>query len=160
MKAAEPQDAHRWLNKLVGEWRYEFEAPEGGDPPGPESTGTESVRSLGELWVIGEGTGQMPDGSPARSVITLGYDPQRQRFVGTWIGSMMTHMWIYDGGLDAAGRVLTLDSEGPHMTAEGKTARYQDVIEWVSDDHRLLRARMLHDDGEWRQFMVAHYRRV
>lgn len=26
---------------------------------------------------------------------------------------MMTHLWIYEGSLDQAGRVLTLDTEGP-----------------------------------------------
>ena len=47
--------------------------------------------------------------------MTLGYDPVQKRFVGTFIGSMMTHMWIYNGTLDAAGKVLTLDTEGPGL---------------------------------------------
>jgi hypothetical protein len=59
-----------------------------------------------------------------------GYDPQ-QRYVGTWIGSMMTHLWVYDGAPDAAGRVLTLHTEGPHMAAEGQMAQYKDVIEFT-----------------------------
>jgi Protein of unknown function (DUF1579) len=31
----------------------------------------------------------------------------KKRFVGTWIGSMMTYMWVYDGELDRSERVLT-----------------------------------------------------
>ena len=42
---------------------------------------------------------------------------------------MMTHLWVYDGALDAAGKVLTLDAEGPSFTGDGTTAKYQDVIE-------------------------------
>ncbi|HEX6201727.1 MAG TPA: DUF1579 domain-containing protein, partial [Thermoanaerobaculia bacterium] len=156
MQAPEPQEGHRWLHRLVGEWRWEMEASMGPDQPPAEHEGTESVRPLGELWTIGEGSSQMPDGGPATTIMTLGYDPERQRFVGTFVGSMMTHLWIYEGTLDEAGKVLTLDAEGPDFSGEGKMAKYQDVIEWVSDDHRVLRSRMLGDDGEWRQFMEAH----
>ncbi|MHB9026990.1 MAG: DUF1579 family protein [Armatimonadota bacterium] len=78
---------------------------------------------------------------------------------GTFIGAMMTNLWLYDGALDAAERVLTLDTEGSSMAAEGKMARYQDAIDIISDDHRVLTSRMLGDDGQWRLFMTARYRR-
>jgi hypothetical protein len=103
----------------------------------------------------------MPGGGPATTVMTLGYDPQKKRYVGTWIGSMMTHLWVYDGELDAAGNALTLNSEGPSMApgSEGKMVKYRDVIEFKSDDHRVLTSHALGEDGEWSQFMTAHYRR-
>lgn len=160
MEAPEPQDGHRWLHRLVGEWRWEMEAAMGPDEAPSKHEGTESVRPLGELWTLGEGSSTMPDGSSATTLMTLGYDPARERFVGTFVGSMMTHLWIYEGSLDGSGEVLTLDAEGPDFTGGDKLLKYQDVIEWVSDDHRILRSRMLGDDGEWRQFMEAHYRRV
>lgn len=102
----------------------------------------------------------MPGGGPMTSIMTLGYDPQKERFVGTFIASMMTHLWPYEGTLDAAGKVLTLDSEGPSFTGDGKVVKYQDVIELKSDDHRTLSAYMLTDDGKWQHFMTAHYRRT
>lgn len=157
MQAA-PQKEHRWLEKLVGEWTYEGEASMGPDKPSQKFTGTESVRSLGGLWILAEGKGDMPGCGEATTMLTLGYDPQKKHYVGTWIGSMMTHLWVYNGELDAAERVLTLSVEGPGM-AEGKTASYQDVIEFKSDDHRVLTSRMLGDDGKWQEFMTAHYRR-
>jgi hypothetical protein len=157
---AEPQQEHQWLQKLVGEWTYEVEATmEPGQPPS-KCEGSERVWSLGGLWIVAEGQGEMPGGGPATTLLTLGYDPQRQRYVGTWIGSMMTHLWMYDGALDATGRMLTLTTEGPDMAAEGKTARYKDVIEFKSDDYRVMTSHMLGDDGEWHGFMTAHYRRV
>jgi hypothetical protein len=131
---------------------------EPGRPPS-RSTGSESVRSLGGLWVVAQGQGEMPGGGPATMVMTLGFDPSSQRYVGTWIGSMMTHLWVYDGSLDPAGKVLTLNTEGPSMTAEGKMGKYRDVIEFQSDDHRVLTSYALDDDGQWREFMTAHYRR-
>ena len=154
----EPQKEHQWLQRLVGEWTLEGEAMEPGQPPA-KYTGTESVRSLGGLWILAEGQGEIPDVGAATWIMTLGYDPQKKRYVGTWIGSMMTHLWVYNGELDPDGRVLTLDAEGPNMSAEGKMAKYRDVIEFKSDDHRVLTAWVLGDDGEWREFMTTHYRR-
>jgi hypothetical protein len=155
----EPQKEHEWLHKLVGEWTSEMECSMGPDQPPMKSTGTESVRSFGGLWTIGEGTGDAPDGTPVKSIMTLGYDPQKQKFVGTFVASVMTHLWSYEGTLDDSGKVLTLDTEGPSFAGDGNMARYQDIIEFVGDDHRILRSRMPGDDGNWIEFMTAHYRR-
>ena len=156
----EPQKEHAWLQKLVGEWTYEHEAKMGPDQPPMTSTGTESVRSLGGLWVSGESQCTMPDGTPGTMVITLGYDPQKGRFVGTFVGSMMTNLWVYDGALDASERVLTLEADGPSFTDPSATSKYRDIVEIVSDDHRMLRSAVLGDDGVWHEFMTAHYRRA
>jgi hypothetical protein len=156
---SEPQKQHEWLQKLVGEWTYEADCTMGPDQPPEKFKGSESVRSLGGVWVLCEGRGEMPDGGMATTLMTLGYDPQKKRYVGTWIGSMMTHLWVYDGALDAAEKVLTLDTEGPDFAAEGKMAQYKDVIEFKSDDHRVLASHMLGDDGQWHGFMTANYRR-
>ena len=159
MQAAQPQREHQWLQKLVGEWSYENEAECEPGKPKQKFTGTERVRSLGGLWTLGEGTGAMPGGGTANTLMTLGYDPDKKRFVGTWIGSMMTFLWVYDGSLDPAGRTLTLNAEGPDFSKPGKLAKYQDIIEFVSDDHRVLRSQTLGEDGKWQPFMEAHYRR-
>jgi hypothetical protein len=155
----EPQKEHRWLQRIVGEWTYEGDCATGPDKPRVAFSGTESVRSIGDLWVVGEGRGEMPGGADeATTMVTLGFNTQTQRFVGSWVGSMMTHMWTYDGWLDEAGRVLTLESEGPKMTGEG-TAKYRDVVELENDDHRILRSLAQGEDGSWVEFMTAHYRR-
>ncbi len=154
------QKEHEWLEQLVGEWTYESEAiMEPGKPPA-KYAGTESVRSLSGAWVVCEGRGELPDGSPATTVMTLGYDPARARFVGTFIGSMMTYLWVYDGELDAAGRVLTLDTEGPSFVNDRTMAKYKDVIEVKTGDHRVLTSNLRGEDGTWHAFMTAHYRRA
>ncbi len=154
------QKEHEWLQRFVGEWSYEHECPMGPDKPPEKFRGTEKVRSIGGLWVVCEGGGEMPGGGTATTVMTLGYDPAKKRFVGAFIASMMTHMWVYDGGLDPAGKVLTLDTEGPSMTGDGKMLKYQDIIEFRSNDHRVLTSQTLGEDGKWHKFMEAHYRRV
>lgn len=157
---ASPQKEHAWLQQLVGEWTFESECIGEPGKPAEKFRGSEQVKSLGGLWVIGEGQGEMPGGNTGQMLITLGFDPKRNRYIGTWIGSMMTRLWIYDGELDPSGRVLTLNAEGPSFTGEGKMAKYQDIIEIKSSDHRVLTSRSLGDDGKWTQFMTAHYRKV
>src|ERR671914_999005 len=155
----EPQKEHQWLQKLVGEWTYESECSmEPGKPP-EKFKGSEGVRSLDGLWVLCEGQGEMPAGCRATTLMTLGYDPQKKQYVGTWVGSMMSYLWVYAGSLDAAEKVLTLNAEGPSCAGDGKFAKFKDMMEVKSDSHRVLTSHRLGDDGEWHQFMTAHYRR-
>src|SRR5512143_4138160 len=92
---AAPQHEHQWLQRLVGEWTSETEMTmEPGKPP-EKFTGTERVRPVGDLWVLGESEGQMP-GGPGSSVVLLGFDPAKGHYVGTWAGSMMPNLWVYD----------------------------------------------------------------
>lgn len=157
MHEVQPQKEHHWLQKLVGDWTFENECIMGPDQPPSKFTGKETVRSLGGIWVLCEGEGESPGGGSAKSIMTLGYDPDKKRFVGTFIASMMTYLWLYDGSLE--GNVLTLDAEGPSFVGDGKIVKYQDIIEFVSDDHRTLRSQVLGADGKWNHFMTAHYRR-
>lgn len=156
---AEPQTEHRWLLKLVGEWEYETGSLMGPDGPFEKCTGSESVRPLGNLWILAEGQGEMPGGGAAAMMLTLGYNPQEKGFVGTWIGSMMTHLWVYKGTLDADEKSLVLDTEGPDMTVEGKLTKYRDVIRLENNDSRTLTSHVLGDDGVWQVMMTTSYRR-
>jgi hypothetical protein len=156
---AEPSAEHRWLHRLVGEWMVETGTPATPGEPAETLVGTEAVRQVGDLWVIAEGRGPMPGGGEAHMIMTLGYDPGRGRFTGSWVGSMMTHMWVYEGELDAEGRVLTLSAVGPDFEAPGRTRNYQDIIEVVDEDTRLLRSRMQGASGEWQDLMSARYTR-
>ena len=158
-ETAEPQKEHLWLQKMVGEWTCKSEASMGPDVPPVTWDGTESVRTLGGLWILAEGQGEMPGGGLMNSFLTIGYDPEKKRFVGTFIASMMTYLWVYDGELDEAEKVLTLNAEGPDFTQPGKTGKYRDVIEFKSDDHRVFSSHALGDDGQWHQFMKGDYRR-
>lgn len=154
---AQPQKQHQWLDKFVGEWTWESEYNMGTEQAPTKTNGTEVVRSLGRLWIIAEGVGGADDNS-GKTIMTLGFDPQSDRFVGTFICSMMTYLWPYNGSLDAAEKVLTLDSEGPNFS-QGAIAPYKDIIEFVSNDHRILTSQILMNDGTWNHFMTAHYYR-
>ncbi len=151
---------HRWLQRLVGEWTSEAACVMAPDQDPVTMPGREAVSALGDVWIIGRGEGEMPGGGTGHTILTLGYDPAKGRFVGSFIGSMMTTLWLYDGTLDAAGRVLTLDSSGPDFSTPGRVAPYQDIITLETPDARTMTSRMQAADGAWHTVMTARYRRV
>jgi hypothetical protein len=153
----QPSPEHRWLQKLHGKWT--LEVPEGNKPEYCP-TGSEEFKPVGDIWVQGFGVGTMPDGSPSLTVMTLGFDPATGKVRGSWIGSMMTHHWVYEGHLDMENNRLVMESVGPDFEVEGKTKNYRDVIEFLSDDHRSLKGMGQNEDGTWTTFMEMHYRRV
>lgn len=154
-------EQHHWLRKFLGEWEYESECSM--EPGGPtmKFSGRERVRAVGDLWIVGESSGTLPDGvTEATMILTLGFDTRTSRFVGTWFGSMCDYLWIYDGHLDAAKRVLTLETEGYMPDNPTKKRKFKDITEFKSDDHRVFTAVQQGDDGKWNQLMTSHYRRV
>ncbi|MCI0588808.1 MAG: DUF1579 domain-containing protein [Planctomycetes bacterium] len=151
-------EQHVWLQQLVGEWTATSEATMG---PGAEPMrleSTETARSLDGLWIVAEGSASF-DGKPFTSILTLGYDPNKKAFVGTWVDTMQTHMWTYSGTLDEAKRVLTLATEGPSFEDPSKTCKFRDVIEIKGPDQKTLTSSMQNQDGTWNTFMRADYRR-
>ncbi len=160
METPQPTPEHKWLLQLLGDWTFESECVMGPDQAPMKSTGKQTTRSLGSLWTLGEMESDDPNGEPMQSLFTLGFDPVKQRFVGTFVASCMTHLWPYEGQLDADRKVLTLDSAGPSFAGDGTMAKFQDIIEIIDKDHYLLLSQYHNADGTSTQFMRAKYRRV
>jgi hypothetical protein len=167
MTPATPQ--HAWLQKFVGTWEYESTCQTGPNEPPLTLTGREVVRAIGDLWIVGESRGQMPpapDAAPGAplpemtAIMTVGFDPAKNKFVGSWIGSPMAFMFHYEGTLEPDGKTLPLCTTGPDCITPGKSAEYQDVVVLVSDNERRLTSRMRTESGDWVEFMTATYRRV
>jgi len=151
-----PQKEHDWLQQLVGEWETESEViTEPGKPP-VKSKGVESGRSIGGFWIQCENRGEA-FGTPYTGILTLGYDAEKKKYVGTWIDTMLPRLWTYEGAVDAAGKILTLEAEGP--TGEpGKVGKFRDAIELKSKDHKVLTSAM-EKDGKWVPYLTVNYRR-
>ncbi|MEX1026323.1 MAG: DUF1579 domain-containing protein [Planctomycetota bacterium] len=154
----QPPQERAWLQQLVGAWEVTTSAEMGPGTKPMEMKGSESVSWFGDLWVVGDGSVSL-DGQEFQSCLTLGYDERQEAFVGTWVDTLQSHLWVYRGELDEGGKVLSLLAEGPSFTEPDATATYRDSIEIVSPDHRVLRSAVEGADGEWTQFMEAHYRR-
>jgi hypothetical protein len=152
---AKPLQQHQWLHQLTGDWKFTHECQM---PDGTLSIteGVMNCRSLGGLWLVCESTGESPDGSKWSSIMTLGYDPTLNKYVGTFIGSMMANIWPYIGVLDATGKRLPLDSQGPKFTGDG-IGNYRDTIEVIDADTWLFISEFQTDTGDWHQFMSGKH---
>jgi hypothetical protein len=160
METAKPQKEHAFLQRLVGDWdMVSTSGHEGYDPNDPKTAFTETVRSIGGLWIVSDGRGTMPDGTPMSAVITLGFDPATGNYVGTWVGSMMTTLWVYKGWLEADGKTLTLEAEGPTFDGSEGTAIYHDVLTLHDDNHRSFSGSVRQPDGSFKEFMTSEFRR-
>jgi hypothetical protein len=142
----EPTKEHEWLKQFVGDWEGDF-----GDA---KST----ARMLGGLWVVTDVKANFGNTTMA-AVMTLGYDPQKKKYVGSWVDSMQTHLWTYEGTVDATGKILTLNTEGPDPSAGGKMTKARDVFEFKNKDQFSLTSQMQGADGGWQQLMTINYKR-
>lgn len=151
-------EEHEWLQPYVGEWDVtsEMRMEPGAEPT--RTTSSESVRAIGPLWVVGEGRADS-DGVAFRSVLTLGYDPDKEAFVGTWIDSATPYLWTFEGQLDDARKALTLETEGPEWGVMGTTAKYRERHEFIDADHRTTASSIQKEDGSWFTFLRTDCRR-
>ncbi|WP_245413656.1 DUF1579 domain-containing protein [Mangrovicella endophytica] len=159
MSFPQPQAEHRWLEQLVGDWTATMDEPTDCAPDATGVTWNEHVRSLEGLWVMAEGHGTMAGDTPVTTVMMLGFDPARNCYVGSFVGSMMTHQWVYEGRLSEDGQTLVLDTTGPNMMGDGSPAAFQDIIALDGSGGRTLTSRMRGEDGSWHQVMQVAYRR-
>lgn len=152
-----PSPQHHWLKQLVGQWSIAASCtmPDGSNQ---QTTANESVRMLGEYFAVATLTGHMPGcDMEIETILTLGYDTDKQRFVGSWIGTPMPKLVIYEGSLSEDQSTLTLDCECPSFEDPTKTAQYQDIIIIKSDTQREFHSQIRQPDGSWNRFMSSYY---
>ncbi len=155
----QPTQQHIWLEKFVGEWTTESKGTMGPDQPPMECHGTLSSRKLGGFWVVNEIKGEW-SGIPMTGIQMIGYDQGKKKFVGTWVDSMTDFLWRYEGELDASGKKLTLEADGPNFMDGSKTTKFQDIFEFKSAEEILMTSRMLSEDGTWVTFMSGTAKRI
>ena len=141
-----PVKEHEWLQQFVGEWNSEFEIFHDPSQPPIKGKGTETSRAIGGFWVVGEGNSEMM-GMKFSSLLTLGYDPDKKKYVGTWIDSMASYLWKYEGTVDATGKILTLETEGPCPMRPGPV-KYKEVTEFKDKDTRVFTSSIVETDGK------------
>jgi Protein of unknown function (DUF1579) len=143
----------RFLQQLVGTWSFEWRTTDDSDHPGATARGTETVRAIGDHFVVLDNHGTLNDGSASQSATLIGYEPEEDRLTGAVATTAVPVLFVYRGELSTDGRILCLETEGPAMTEGRKTDRYRDVLELVNADRRVTSAQVLLQDGQWKEFM-------
>lgn len=156
-EASKPE-GQAWLKQLVGEWEIKFKIYLEPDQPPTVSPGTDTVRALGDHWIISESKTTMM-GRPYNGILSLGYNAEKKRFGGTYIDSFGGTLWVYKGTLNEAADTLTLETKGPSMENPEKTARYREVIQIKNANLRTFTSSIEGKDGRWTKIVSIEYRR-
>jgi hypothetical protein len=142
-----PGRQHEFLKQFEGTW--DAAAKFQGEPGKPmmESKGVETATlGLGGFWLTYEYKGEMM-GAPFTGHGTMGYDQQKQKYVGTWIDSMKSGLFISEGTGDEHGKVFTMIAQG-YCDAEGKSITMKQVSEIKDHDHWTLTFLSPNPDGK------------
>lgn len=135
---------HKLLaDNLAGEWTYENKMWHG---PEPEvSTGTCSTKVLyGGRYIQASHKGSMgmpgPDGKPMEfeGLSTTTYDNVKKKYVGTWIDSMSTGVFVSEGTYDAGTKSFTYTGEMPDCMQDFKIVKIKHVLRIVDKDKHVF----------------------
>ena len=153
-----PTKEHEWLHQLAGQWEADLEVSAGPGKPPLKLKSTENTRRIGGFWILSESE-VTPPGMPFARALTLGYDPQKKKYVGTWVDSTSTHIGKSEGSMDAAGMTLTLEGEMPSPFDPSKSVRVREVIELKSRDLKVITTSLQGEDGNWFTLVTVNARR-
>ena len=145
MELAKPNENHKILADLAGNWTYKIKFMNPGTGKWEESSGTAVRKSLmdGRYSVL-DVTGKMqipgPDGKvkemPFKGQGVDGYDNVKKKFVSAWVDNMGTGIMMSEGSYDPTSKSLTYTTE--IEMAPGMKQKVREVIKITDKDHHVL----------------------
>jgi len=106
-KLATPAAPHKMLANLEGSWITKTRAWMEPDKPPTEGTGTCEQKMLFDgRYLQQEYTGEMM-GNPFTGINLVAYDNHTKKYVSTWIDSMSTGIYFFEGSGSKDGKTIT-----------------------------------------------------
>ncbi len=156
---AEPTDEHKILARDAGTWDGTIKSYMGGPDAEPMvSKGTEVNTVLtGGLWVLSKFEGDF-GGMKFEGRGQFGYDPNKKKYVGTWIDSLSPNLSVLEGTYDSKTKTMTFLGEG--TSAEGIKYTQKMVTTTKDDDNRVFTLYMkVGDSKDEVKFMEITYQK-
>jgi hypothetical protein len=153
-----PTAEHELLKQFAGEWSMKATAVAAPGEVPMTSEGSESAKMLGGFWLVCRGEGSMHS-TPVSSLLTVGYDPETKKYIGTFVCSVDSTLWKYTGSREAKGNKLVLETEGPIPHDPSKKAKFREILELVGPDHKVFTSYIQGEDGKLVEFAKIDYRR-
>jgi hypothetical protein len=109
-KLATPGEPHKLLASRVGSWTTKSKHWMEPDKPPMEFAGScERKMILGGRFLQEEFSGEMM-GTPFTGIGVVGYDNHNRKYVSTWMDSMSTGIYFFEGTANQDGRTISLES--------------------------------------------------
>jgi hypothetical protein len=144
-KLAIPGEPHRLLASRVGSWSTKSKHWMEHDKPPMEFAGScERRMILGGRFLQDEFSGEMM-GSPFTGIGVIGYDNHTKKYVSTWMDSMGTGIYFFEGTAGRDGKTLSLESRFDDPVKGPGTWRL--VTRFVDENTEVAEMKMSYDSG-------------
>lgn len=146
-----PGPEHELLKKFAGDWDCTVNFM------GKESKATaRNRRILGGFWLVENFKGEFLN-MPFEGRGTTGYDPNKKKYVSTWIDSTGPSLMTMAGEFDKDHKTFTETGEGPNE--QGKLTKYKSVYEFKDDDTYVFTMNSVADGKDQEVFKITYHRK-
>ncbi|MBT8395955.1 MAG: DUF1579 domain-containing protein [Gemmatimonadetes bacterium] len=132
----QPTREHKLLKEHIGTWKVACTFFIDPTKPPMEAEGIETIEMLGPFWTRSlfkaDLGGFMIEGSA-----TVGFDPEKGKWVSTWIDNGMPYLFYFEGDLDESVGTLEMKGKGP-SPVDGSTTTYRTVETVLGPDERTV----------------------
>lgn len=157
IKFATPGEEHKYLQKLVGEWKTVTKSYEPGADEAQVSEGTAKFESLlGGRYIRQTFKGSM-GGMQFEGIGVTGFDNSKQKYVSAWIDSFGTGIMRSEGEYDEKTHALT--EIGTSSSPQG-SMKWKMVTRYTDEDHFTMAMYLLPPEAEAVKMMDIEYTRV
>ena len=155
-----PNENHKALEPLVGQWKSSVKFWMSAGAPPEVSEGTSENR-----WIMGGRFVQqdfkgMSMGRPFEGLGITGYDTIRGEYTSIWLDNMATGIMVGSAQFDAAAKTLTENGTMSCPLTMEKNRSIRSVWKIADNDHNTYEAFMNDKDGKEYKAMEIGYERV
>lgn len=153
-----PNENHKVLETLVGDWDYSIKWWMSPDAKPEESTGASSIK-----WIMGgrfieQSVAGTSMGQPFEGMGIMGYDNEKKQYQSVWIDNMGTGIMTGSGSYDPNTKTLT-DQGKFSCPAEGEKS-YRAVLKIIDNDNFTYEWYMTDPEGkEFRAMKIVYTRK-
>lgn len=153
-------EEHQILKQEDGKWDAEitmFQGPAGPYSPPQKSKASESNKMIGDFWLISDFKGSF-EGMEFTGRGQFGFDPQKKKYVGSWIDSFSPNATKMVGSYDKAKKTMTYETTGIGM--DGNPVKGKNVVVYGKDSRVMTMWSAAPDTGEMIKVMEITYKRA
>jgi len=129
-----PTAEHKLIHQGIGTWEgtLTMHMPGMSTEPVPS---TEVVTAMGPFWTTSRFECDFM-GMPFVGAGSMGYDPNKKKYLGTWIDNMSPALAVMEGEMDKESGKLTMHYEAMNMMT-GKLSPHSNVMTMTENSYKL-----------------------